>query len=443
MQHRGEPLVQLLSAIDTRMEQKDYVRVGGLLRTLGSVALTSGPLMEIKREFEAKKVLVQQPLTTLLDEATGLLDQETKRSYQEPSRDSGRLTALLARKLDGFQAITRSLSDAIPEDVQARQQSQRDDIAAKLEQHFAQLVRAATDTTTSPKDKAQLLDRMHYVSALSKHFPAESEDAAQRLAAVWTRVEGAAKTLFDQCMELTKEVIQPGGLTRSQSSQVEDGVDDLARKLGYLDEYRVAFTPTQSTAEEGVPPQPEPEPEPEHLQPEGDVAVEGDHAHMAQYHHAVSGYLAELRAQLDAICSTLRTNAQMADFSPEECQKLDRTIETLIFYARSVDMFVEGRFNRTHDELEQKAKTAIEQQLAQFDAAVGGDPAAVEASMDRIEEIGRVPCLQHLVQPHIETMRGKMAGQVHNLEQKAMEYYSAGNFEGLAQFLTDLKSAPA
>ena len=175
------------------------------------------------------------------------------------------------------------------------------------------------DATTTAKDKAQLLDRMHYVSALSKHFPDGSEDPGTRLAGVWTRVEGAAKTLFDQCMELTAEVIQPGGLQRSYSSQVEDGVDDLARKLGHLDEFRAAFAPVQSTAEEGVPPQPEPEPEPEpeHLQPEDNIAVEGDRAHMEQYHRTVCVYLTELRARLQVTCSTLRSNAQMVNFSPE------------------------------------------------------------------------------------------------------------------------------
>ena len=77
----------------------------------------------------------------------------------------------------------------------------------------------------------------------------------------------------------------------------------------------------------------------------------------------------------------------------QECGKLDRTMETLIFYANAVDEFADGRFKRTHDELEQKAKTAIEQLLQQFDAAVGGEPAAVETAMNQMEDIGRVPCL--------------------------------------------------
>ena len=54
-----------------------------------------------------------------------------------------------------------------------------------------------------------------------------------------------------------------------------------------------------------------------------------------------------------------------------------------------------------------------------------------------------VTTTEHLVEPHIQTMRGKMAGQVHNLEQKAMDLYTARNFAGLAQFLAELKSAPA
>jgi tetratricopeptide (TPR) repeat protein len=439
-QYQGEQLVRLLQAIDSNMEQGNHELAGGLLRTLGTLASLSPAMKELKGQYDAKKRVVQGPAMSLLTEAAVLLDEEYTRPHDAVSRDSGITVQQLASKLNAFRAIDRAIGESIAGDTRAAQISRRHDLAAKIQAHVLQLLMAASHSETSTSMKVSLVERAQHVACLyPQHFPEGSDDPAPKIAAAWMTLSGAVVALYEQCLQLTDDVISPsGGLTRSQSRMVEDGVQQLAQKMAVLDQYRSAFRPAQPTAEEGVPPEPEPEPE---VASQALMAPPVSKA--AELYRQVSAQMSQLRDRLSAICVQLQQPVVLT--TPEACDDFARALETLSFYAAAVDRFAEDRFQRTHQSLMEHAKGAVEQLFQQFDSAIrSGDTASVDKIMDNLEQIEvSVPSLAAMIKQRMPSLREQMAGQAHILEQKATELFASGNFVGLSQFLKELQSSPS
>ena len=447
-QYQGEQLRRLMQAIDTSMERGSFELAGGLLRALGEVVAACPVLGKLREQYEAKKRVVQGPLMSLLQEAKALLDEECKRPSDAGSRNTGITVRQLGDKLNGFRAIDRALGENLAGDTRAAQQSMRQDVAAKIQAHLFKLLMEASRPDTDAAAKVLLLERAEHVAGLHpQHFPESTDDPAADIDAVWTTLSKSVVALYEECDRLTNAIFTPaGGLTRSQSSIIEDGIVLLAQHMASLDAYRTAFSPALPTAEEGVPsvPQPQPQPQP---QPEGSSA---DPAQLSppvgkalELHQLVLAKMSQLLERLSAICVQL---SQPIDLTTQEgCDTFARSVETLSFYAKSVDQFAGGGFAKTLESQMEHAKGVVGHLFQQFDGAIAaGDPATVDTTMETLEQIeASVPSLKEMVSQKIPELRAKMDSQIHNLEQKASQLYQSGRFIDLSQFLQELQSSPS
>ena len=437
--YQGEQLQRLLQAIDSSMGQGRFELAGGLLRTLGNVSTATPVLAKAKEQYEAKKLVVQAPLISLLQEASRLLDEEYKRPIDASSHD----TCITVRQLGGKLSATRSIDRALGENLvgagRAAQVSMGHDLKAKIQAHMSQLLMAAsglpdTDTYT----KVSLLKRAEHVASLHpEHFPEGSNDPAAEIDGVWGQISASVVKLYEECLVLTAGYGGPpgGGLTRSQSSKVEDGVGLLARKMESLNEYRTAFD-----AEEGVPS--EPEPEPDGLSTEQAEVTSAVNKALELY-TLVSAQMSQLGDRLSGLCVQLDQPVVLT--TQEGCDAFARTVLTLSYYAQQCDHFATGRFTKTLESQMEQANKTVEHLLQQFDGAVrGGDPATVDKVMDTLEHIeASVPLLAATINQKMPGLQEQMAGQMHNLERKATDLYQCGNLIGLSQFLKELQTSPS
>ena len=442
--YQGEQLQRLLQAIDSSMGQGRFELAGSLLRTLGNISTATPVLVKVKDQYEAKKRVVQAPLTSLLQEAARLFNEEYKRPLDASSHD----TCITVRQLRGKLSATRSIDRALGENLvgagRAAQVSMGHDLKAKIQAHMLQLLMAAGRPDTDTFTKISLLKRAEHVASLHpQHFPEGSNDPAAEIDGVWGQISASVVKLYEECLELTEAAVSPaGGLTRSQSSKIEDGVGVLARKMQSLNEYRTAFSPAQTTlpqptAEEGVPAEPEPESSTE----PAEVASVANKA--LELYTMVSAQMSQLGDRLSGICVQLDQPVVLT--TQEGCDVFAHTVLTLSYYAQQCDHFATGRFTKTLESQMEHANKIVEHLLQQFDGAIrGGDPALVDKTMDALEHIeASVPPLAAMINQKMPGLQAQMAGQMHNLERKATDFYQCGNFIGLSQFLKELQNSPS
>eukprot|EP01043_Picozoa_sp_COSAG02_P060626 COSAG02_NODE_7962_length_2771_cov_1.490269_3_plen_389_part_00 len=258
------------------------------------------------------------PLATLLQEANALLDEECRRPNDAGGHETCITVRQLREKLSGFDAIDRALGENLDGDARAAQESLYRDLKEKIQHHWFQMLLAAGGPDTDMSLKVSLLERAEHVASLHpQYFPKDSSDPATDIDAVWKQLSTSAVKLYEECLQLTEAVVSPiEGLTRSQSSKVEDGVGLLAWKMALLNEYRTAFSPAQPTAEEGVPLEPDPEPEPQ------DAGTRSKSAYEL------------VSAQMSQLCDRFGENCDLRDLpvvTQEDRETFARTVETLCY----------------------------------------------------------------------------------------------------------------